>query len=145
MNQRVGFKADTREHRTARDWVLRKEEGLVVAQRPHKLIDQLLGELFRRYDRETRLVLVGDAYMYPGEITDRFGAVDWTERNERPGADYLERVREHFAHCAWLNPMAEESWGAPSIRLIRRIFPMYPLTVQGVEQLARDLARNGGR
>jgi uncharacterized protein with von Willebrand factor type A (vWA) domain len=99
-----------------------------------------LGELFRRYDRETRLVLVGDAYMYPGEITDRFGAIDWTERNERPGADYLERVRAHFTHCAWLNPMAEESWHAPSIRLVRRIFPMYPLTVHGVEQLARDLA-----
>ena len=104
-----------------------------------------LGELFRRYDRETRVVLVGDAYMYPGEITDRFGAVDWTERNERPGSDYLERVRDHFTHCAWLNPMAEDSWGAPSTRLVRRIFPMYPLTVHGVEQLARDLATNGGR
>lgn len=99
-----------------------------------------LGELFRRWDRETRLVLVGDAYMYPGEITDRFGAIDWTERNERPGADYLERVRDHFTHSAWLNPMREDSWDAPSIRLIRRIFPMYPLTVQGVEELAKDLA-----
>ena len=58
-----------------------------------------LAEFFRRFDRETRLVLVGDAYMYPGEITDRFGAVDWTERNERPGEDYLRRVREHFRHC----------------------------------------------
>jgi len=104
-----------------------------------------LGELFRRYDRETRLVLVGDAYMYPGEITDRFGAVDWTERNERPGSDYLERVRDHFTHCAWLNPMAEDSWGAPSTRLIRRVFPMYPLTVHGVEKLAKDMASNGGR
>ena len=99
-----------------------------------------LAELFRKYDRETRLVLVGDAYMYPGEITDRFGAIDWTERNERPGAEYLERVGDHFTHCAWLNPMAEASWDAPSIRLIRRIFPMYPLTVQGVEDLASDLA-----
>jgi uncharacterized protein with von Willebrand factor type A (vWA) domain len=104
-----------------------------------------LGELCHRYDRETRLVLVGDAYMYPGEITDRFGAIDWTERNERPGAEYLERVRDHFTHSAWLNPMREDSWDAPSIRLIRRIFPMYPLTIQGVESLARDLAKNGGR
>jgi uncharacterized protein with von Willebrand factor type A (vWA) domain len=100
-----------------------------------------LADFFRRFDRETRLVLVGDAYMYPGEITDRFGAVDWTERNERPGEDYLQRIREHFKHSAWLNPMQEPSWTAPSIRLIKRIFPMYPLTVQGVEDLARDLAR----
>jgi len=100
-----------------------------------------LAEFFRRFDRETRLVLVGDAYMYPGEITDRFGAVDWTERNERPGEEYLTRIREHFKHAAWLNPMREDSWSAPSIRLIKRIFPMYPLTVQGVEELARDLSR----
>jgi uncharacterized protein with von Willebrand factor type A (vWA) domain len=100
-----------------------------------------LAELWRRFDRETRLVLVGDAYMYPGELTDRFGAIDWTERNERPGEEYLRRLRDHFEHCAWLNPMAEESWDAPSIRIVRRIFPMYPLTVAGVERLARDLAR----
>lgn len=99
-----------------------------------------LADLFRRFDRETRLVMVGDAYMYPGELSDPFGAVDWTERNEKPGVDYLERIRDHFRHCAWLNPMQKESWSAPSIRMIRRIFPMYPLTVQGVEELARDLA-----
>jgi len=100
-----------------------------------------LKDLFRRFDRETRLVLVGDAHMYPGEITDRFGAIDWTERNEQPGAAYLERVRDHFRHCAWLNPMGEINWSAPSIRLIRGIFPMYPLTVQGVEDLAKDLSK----
>ena len=103
-----------------------------------------LRELFRRFDRDTRLVLVGDAYMYPGELTSRFGAVDWTERNERPGLEYLAMVRNHFTHCAWLNPMARDSWSAPSIRLVRKIFPMYPLTVEGVEELARDLAAGPG-
>ena len=99
-----------------------------------------LYDLFRRFDRETRLVVVGDAYMYPGEITDRFGAIDWTERNERPGEEYLQRIRDHFKRCAWLNPMQQQSWSAPSTRLIQQIFTMYPLTVQGVEELARDLA-----
>jgi len=99
-----------------------------------------LSDLFRRFDRETRLVVVGDAYMYPGEITDRFGAIDWTERNERPGEEYLQRIRDHFKRCAWLNPMQQKSWSAPSTRLIQQIFTMYPLTVQGVEELARDLA-----
>ena len=100
-----------------------------------------LKDLFRRFDRETRLVLVGDAHMYPGEITDRFGAIDWTERNEQPGVVYLRRVREHFRRCAWLNPMGKETWSAPSVRLIREVFPMYPLTVQGVEELAKDLSK----
>jgi uncharacterized protein with von Willebrand factor type A (vWA) domain len=100
-----------------------------------------LADWFRRFDRETRLVLVGDAHMFPGEITDRFGAINWTERNEQPGAVYLRRVRDHFRHSAWLNPMETSAWSAPSIRLIRQIFPMYPLTVTGVEELARDLAK----
>jgi uncharacterized protein with von Willebrand factor type A (vWA) domain len=100
-----------------------------------------LPDLFRRFDRETRLVLVGDGYMYPGELTDRYGAIDIMERNERPGLEYLDRLRDHFRHAAWLNPMQEATWSAPSIRLIRRVFPMYPLTVDGVERLAKDLSR----
>ena len=99
-----------------------------------------LTELFRRFDRNTRLVLVGDAHMYPGEITDRYGSVNWTERNEQPGSVYLQRLRDHFTNCAWLNPMKRNSWSAPSVRLIREVFPMYPLTVQGVEDLAKDLS-----
>ena len=100
-----------------------------------------LSQLLRRFDRETRLVLVGDAHMSPGELTDRYGAIDWTKLNQQPGIEYLQRIRGHFRRCAWLNPMAEGSWSAPSIRLVRRVFPMYPLTVQGVEDMARDLSR----
>jgi uncharacterized protein with von Willebrand factor type A (vWA) domain len=49
--------------------------------------------------------------------------------------------RGPFRRCAWLNPVRRAQWNAPSIRLIREIFPMYPLTVQGVEDLARDLSK----
>ena len=52
----------------------------------------------------------------------------------------LRRLRDHFSRCAWLNPMERKFWSAPSIRLIREVFDMYPLTVQGVEDLARDLS-----
>jgi uncharacterized protein with von Willebrand factor type A (vWA) domain len=85
-------------------------------------------------------VLVGDAHMYPGELTDRYGSINWTERNPRPGTAYLEQLCDHFRHSAWLNPMPERLWSEPSVRLVRRIFPMYPLTVAGVEELARELA-----
>ncbi len=99
-----------------------------------------LRDLFSKFDRETRLVIVGDAHMYPGEITNRFGAVNWYDRNERPGAYYLNELNEHFRHAAWLNPMNPTWWGATSVHMIRRMFPMYPLTVDGVESLATDLA-----
>ncbi len=100
-----------------------------------------LHELLRLHHRETRLVLVGDAYMYPGELTHPHGSIDWTERNEHPGVVYLQRLREHFTHSAWLNPMAESTWHSPSIRIVGEVFPMYPLTIEGVASLAKDLSK----
>ncbi|MHC5036287.1 MAG: VWA containing CoxE family protein [Planctomycetota bacterium] len=100
-----------------------------------------LHQLFHRFDRETRLVFVGDAHMYPGELTDRWGAIQWQDRNEEPGAFYLQQLTSHFKHTAWLNPMKERMWFAPSVRMIRTLFPMYPLTIDGVENLAVQLAK----
>ena len=77
----------------------------------------------------------------PGALRGRSLYRGQTERNEQPGAVYLKRIREHFRRCAWLNPMEKGVWSAPSIRLIREIFPMYALTVQGVEELAKDLSK----
>jgi hypothetical protein len=37
--------------------------------------------------------------------------------------------------------LAEERWTSPSVGLVRRVFPMYPLTVEGVARMSRDLAR----
>jgi len=99
-----------------------------------------LSKLVQQYGRDTRLIVVGDANMYPGELTDRFGAIDFTERNEEPGVVYLERLRDHFKHTAWLNPMPKRMWQTPSVEIVGRIFEMYPLTVDGVERLAADLS-----
>jgi hypothetical protein len=100
-----------------------------------------VGDLLRCYDRDTRLVFVADAYMYPGELTQRWGAINWSDHNEQPGAFYLRELAQHFRYTAWLNPMDERMWNAPSVRMIQELFPMYPLTVDGVDSLARDLAR----
>ena len=97
-------------------------------------------DLMTRFGPETRLVLVGDAYMYPGELTERFGAIQWDDRNEIPGMVWLERVADHFKNAAWLNPMSQNTWQASSVNLVQRVFPMFPLTVEGVEELACDLS-----
>ncbi len=102
-----------------------------------------LPRLFKRFDRETRLVLVGDAYMYPGELVERWGAIHVQDRNEVPGIERLAQLRDHFRRAAWLNPMQERLWVSPSVRMIRDLFPMVPLTLEGVERLAPDLARGG--
>jgi len=96
--------------------------------------------LIETLDAETRLVLVGDAYMYPGELTDRYGAISWEDRNETPGIVWLERLCDRFKSSAWINPMSSRMWHAPSIRMISRVFPMFSLTIEGVESLAKELA-----
>ncbi|MCU0663276.1 MAG: VWA domain-containing protein [Myxococcota bacterium] len=100
-----------------------------------------LSELQHRFDRDTRLVLVGDAHMYPGELTQRWGALSYYDQNEKPGLAYLALLRDHFKAAAWLNPMDERWWEAPSTRLVRQVFPMYPLTVAGVADLVKNLAK----
>ncbi len=76
----------------------------------------------------------------PGELTARWGAIDSTRRNEQPEIASLERLRDHFRHSAWLKPMPERAWVAPSVGIVARVFPMYPLTVAGVARLAKDLS-----
>ena len=102
-----------------------------------------LHELTRKFGRDARLVMVGDAHMYPGELTERYGAIMWHDRNEEPGTFYLRRLADHFRRTAWLNPMHERMWHAPSVTIVNQIFDMYPLTVEGVERLAVDLSKGG--
>ena len=40
----------------------------------------------------------------------------------------------------WLNPEPRRIWDAPTIDMIRRLFPMFELTLEGVEQ-AVDVLR----
>jgi uncharacterized protein len=84
---------------------------------------------------------VGDAFMYPGELTDRHGAIQWDDRNEVPGLLWLKRIKEHFHHAAWINPMRESMWESPSVLMILQVFKMWPLTVDGVENLAKGLSK----
>jgi len=97
--------------------------------------------LIEQLDADTRLVLVGDAYMYPGELTDRYGAIQWEDRNETPGYVWLERLVTRFKHSAWINPMSSRMWHAPSVRLIRNLYPMVELTIEGIESLAGELGK----
>ena len=88
---------------------------------------------------ESILVLVGDAAMHPGELTEQYGSIDYWHRNETPGIEWLQQLRRAFATSAWLNPMPERWWNASSLYLIRRVFPMYPLTLLGLDNAVDHL------
>lgn len=91
-------------------------------------------ELTRRLQPETRLIVVGDAHMAPYELTAPFGAIDYSVRNRESGLDWLRRLTAHFRHRVWLNPVPRRFWAHPTIDAIGRLFPMFELTLDGLEQ-----------
>ncbi len=99
-------------------------------------------DLLRTYPRDTKLIVVGDATMSPYEIIQAGGSVEhW---NEEAGQVWLRRLFEHFQSSAWLNPAPVEQWGyTHSVELVRKLLEgrMFPLTLTGLDDLARSLSR----
>ena len=96
-------------------------------------------DLIAEATSQSVLVMVGDAAMHPGELTERFGSIDYWHRNETPGIEWLQRLRKAYSVNAWVNPMPERWWNASSLYLIRRIFPMFPLTLLGLDEAVDHL------
>ncbi len=97
--------------------------------RPRKVAD------FFRLDPETRLILVGDASMAPYELMATEGSIYFNERSSRPSIERLSFLASTFPHCVWLNPVPSVQWNyTRTIALIRRIFPMFELSLDGLEK-----------
>ncbi|MFC2052084.1 VWA containing CoxE family protein, partial [Chloroflexota bacterium] len=64
---------------------------------------------------------------------------DYYERNEIPGIVRLQRIYEHFTHAVWLNPEEPRYWIHPTVRAVGKIFPMFPLTLDGLGEAAKKL------
>lgn len=86
-----------------------------------------------------KVVLVGDARMGTTELTHRYGAISYYEPNETPGIVWLKRIGEHFSHCSWLNPTKEYYWNHPTVLAIGKLFPMFELTLDGLDQSIKKL------
>ncbi|MFM8828280.1 MAG: VWA domain-containing protein, partial [Actinomycetota bacterium] len=99
--------------------------------------------LLAQLDPDYKLVMVGDACMAPSELVLPGGAIDYQYMNEEPGAVWLERLEDHFSHAAWLNPHPKRWWptihGAYTLDMVRKIFPMFELSVDGLDQAVRHL------
>lgn len=98
--------------------------------------------LLRTLEPDYRVILVGDAKMAPTELTERYGAIYYYERNEQPGIVWLKRIAAHFSHCAWLNPEHPSFWNHPTVLLIGKLFPMFPLTLDGLNLAIKRLIVN---
>ncbi len=99
-------------------------------------------EDFSRFDPETRLLIVGDASMAPYELMARDGSIYIDERSFIPSIERLRFLAKTFRHSVWLNPRSELEWPyVQTIQTIRSIFPMFTLTLDGLEKAVRYLMK----
>ncbi len=92
-----------------------------------------------------KLVLVGDALMAPYELMLRAGAQGRYSPDGVEGIIWMMQLAQHFERSAWLNPEPPASWWSPTIRSLRNVFPMFPLTVEGLGEAVGHLTRGGVR
>jgi len=60
--------------------------------------------------------------------------------DETPGVVWLQRIAGHFGRSVWINPEPATAWDRwQTTRLVRRLFPMFPLTTDGVTDAMRAL------
>jgi uncharacterized protein with von Willebrand factor type A (vWA) domain len=99
-------------------------------------------ELLRDRPSETFLILVGDASMALSELLSPYGANYYSESCEETGLTWLHRLRSRFPRSVWLNPLPDAYWErGHSIQRIRSLFPMFPLTLEGLEKAVEFLVR----
>src|SRR6187399_1907219 len=92
-------------------------------------------DIIRKYNKDYKLIIVGDATMSPYEILQPGGSVEhW---NEETGANWLKRMTDFYRHSVWINPKPEAHWPwTQSIKIERELMEdrMYPMTVAGLEK-----------
>ncbi len=93
-----------------------------------------IDEMVRR-DPDTRLILVGDASMAPYELMAQDGSIHIARRSGRPSIECLKYLSRTFKHSVWLNPTPRYQWHyTRTIGLISQIFPMFELSIDGLEK-----------
>ena len=99
-------------------------------------------DIIRKYNRDYKLIFVGDATMSPYEILQAGGSVEYN--NEEAGAEWLQRLTRAFPKYAWINPEPQGVWQyRQSISIIQQLMQqrMFPLSLNGLEGAMRLLSK----
>jgi len=95
-----------------------------------------------RFDPETRIIFVGDASMAPYELMASDGSIYMQERSGKPSIEQLKFLAETFPHNVWLNPAPARMWSyTHTINTISRIFPMFELSLDGLDKAISKLTQ----
>ena len=103
-----------------------------------KIYDSVETEwVFNRLDSEYKVIFVGDAAMAPSELYRKGGNAIIGLFNKETGMEWFAKFKKRFKKLIWLNPIEKMSWewtyGAQTIQAIGEMFPMYELTLDGLE------------
>jgi uncharacterized protein with von Willebrand factor type A (vWA) domain len=99
-------------------------------------------EEFASWDPDTRLIVVGDASMAPYELMATDGSIHIEERSGLPSIDRLNLLTKMFPRSVWLNPTPFRLWQMTrTIGIIANIFPMFELTLEGLDKAVTSLMR----
>jgi uncharacterized protein len=99
-------------------------------------------DVIHKYGPDYKLIFVGDATMSPYEIVEPGGSVE--HNNPEAGVVWIGRLLNHYRKSVWLNPVPEAHWEyTSSLKITRQLLGerMYPLTLKGLEDAMRWLAK----
>ncbi|NVM52888.1 MAG: VWA domain-containing protein [Candidatus Helarchaeota archaeon] len=97
-------------------------------------------ELLRTYDKDYKLIIVGDASMAHSELFARGGSIDYYNYNPTPGIIWLKQLKNHFEKSVWINPVQSRYWYVNStIYYISKVFPMFYLSLDGLDEAVKKL------
>jgi len=97
-------------------------------------------EILRKYNKDYKIIIIGDAAMSPYELMYKSGSVE--HYNDEAGAVWLQRIKEYFEYVVWLNPNPTPSWRYYQTTVaIRELFEnkMFPLTLDGLSKAMKAL------
>ncbi len=95
---------------------------------------------FIRWGPETRFIIVGDANMAPYELVHPNGALYIDAKPTGASIERLKTLSQNFRHSVWLNPMPLGEWDySRTTQIIRQVFPMFELTLDGLEKAVQYL------
>ncbi len=90
-----------------------------------------------------KVIFVGDAQMSPYELTSKqYYSLETGEEGRSSGLDWLRAFDEKYQNVVWLNPSERPNWGRNwtyTYDIIDELFPMFPLTVDGLEESMKKL------
>lgn len=92
--------------------------------------------VLQNLDSEYRVIIVGDAMMAPQELHQP--RYHWQSRSyiQETGQSWLDQIQAKYPHVIWLNPQPRDElhpYWAQTYDQIARQFPMFDLTVEGLE------------